>query len=374
VSRRTVSIPATRNFVLAAASSLAIAGAGCAGLRKSDSVATDVAPQKVERREEVVRQFESARDQAQYQAAANFLRQGNNKACRQSIEQLLGRNPTHHDARLLFADLLIDEQDYDGAEKQLRDLLTAKAEDARAEHTLGLVLDAKGQAEEARGHYARAAKLDPKDETYRLSCQLAAGAVPGGPAPAVAAQSKGGVVQASSRGPIAADSALGAKSAPSSNAVRPSSRRTQPEEGADVSEALYRLEEALSQKDAAAAHAAVEDLAAAAPDNPQIRIKAAVIALRHENADLAAEIATAATLRFPKSAEAFRILGTAHYRLRQYSAAQSALASALTLDGKSALSNFLMGCTLNKLGKAEAAASHFARAAELDPRFAKSAN
>ena len=100
-----------------------------------------------------------------------------------------------------------------------------------------------------------------------------------------------------------------------------------------------------------------------------------MIALRHERADLAAEIATACTVRqFPKSAEAFRILGTAQYRLGRYRAAQSALATALSLDNSSGLSYFLMGCTLNKLGKPDAAAGQFARAAELDPRFTKSAH
>jgi hypothetical protein len=39
------------------------------------------------------------------------------------------------------------------------------------------------------------------------------------------------------------------------------------------------------------------------------------------------------------------------------------------LDNSAGLSYFLMGCTLKKLDQPEAAASHFARAAELDPRF-----
>ncbi len=332
--------------------------AGCAGFRTPDSVATDVAPQKVQRRQDVVRQFETARDQAQYQAAVNFLHQGNNKACRQSIEQLLGRNPTHHDGRLLLADLLIDEQDYGGAEKQLQDVLATSADDARAEHTLALVMDARGQADEAQTHYARAAQLEPKNETYRLSCQLAAGAALGGPAPAVAARSTGNVVQSSVK---AASHDAASKTGKSVPAPLPAAKASSPsgsEESADVSEMFYRLEAALSEADAAAVRAAVDDLEALAPNNPQNRLKAAVIALRHEKAELAAEIATAATVRFPKSAEAFRILGTAKYRLRSYPAAQSALGTALSLDNSSGLSYFLMGCTLNKLGKPETAASH----------------
>ena len=361
-----------RPTTIAVASFLTVALAGCAGFRAPDPVATDVAPQKIQRRQEVLRQFETARDQAQYQAAVNFLHQGNNKACRQSIEQLLGRNPAHHDGRLLLAELLLDEQDYDGAEKQLRDVLAAEGKDARAEHTLAVVLDAKGQADEAQTHYRRAAELEPDNETYRLSCQLAAGAALGGPAPAVAARSAGKVVQASSKATIQDDPSAG-KSASAASPGK-SSRKNGREESAETSEMIYRLEAALSGGNAAEIRAAVEDLEALGPNNPQNRLRAAVIAMRHEKPELAAEIAAAATVRFPKSAEAFRILGTAKYRLRSYPAAQTALATALSLDNSSGLSYFLMGCTLTKLGKPEAAASHFARAAELDPRFAKTAN
>ena len=90
----------------------------------------------------------------------------------------------------------------------MRDVLATSADDARAEHTLELILDAQGKADEAGRHYARAAQLDPNNETYRLSCQLAAGAALGGPAPAVAARSTGKVVQpASATEPAAEDAA-----------------------------------------------------------------------------------------------------------------------------------------------------------------------
>lgn len=337
----------------AAPALLALASAGCAGLRPPDMSTKDVAPQQAKRREDVVRQFEASRDQAQYQAAANFLSQGNYKACRQSLDQLLGRNPAHVDARLLLADLLVEQEDYDGAEKQLQQVLARHPQEARAEHALGVALDAKGAADEARRHYARAAELDPGNETYRLSCQIAAGADSGGPAPAAAAQSKPGGVQAAGW-QMASDD-------------RPAAA-----ESSQDSELLLRFEAALEEADAAAQRRVVAELERSNADSPQIRLKAAVIALRHERPELAAEIAAAAAARFPKSAEAHRIVGTAEYRRGRYASAQTALAAALSLDKSAALSYFLMGCTLNKLGQAQAAAINFARAGELDPRFAAS--
>lgn len=331
---------------------LAAASAGCASLRPPDTQTKDVAPQQAQRREDVVRQFEASRDQAQYQAASNFLHQGNYKACRQSLDQLLGRNPGHVDARLLLADLLVEQQDYAGAQKQLQQVLAKNPKEARAEHALAVVLDAKGAGDQARQHYARAAELEPSNETYRLSCQIAAGADSGGPAPAAAAQSNGKRVQAAGW-QVVSDDRGSAESSPES-------------------ELLFRFEASLEEMDAALQRAVIAEMARANPDDPQIQLKAAVIALRHERPELAAEIAAAAAQRFPKSAEAHRILGTAEYRRGRFAAAQSALAIALSLDNSSALSYFLMGCTLNKLGQAPAAATNFARAGELDPRFAAS--
>jgi len=45
------------------------------------------------------------------------------------------------------------------------------------------------------------------------------------------------------------------------------------------------------------------------------------------------------------------------------------LRQALSLDKTDGLSYFLMGCTLAKLGKTDAAEQQLARAAELEPSF-----
>ncbi len=96
-----------------------------------------------------MREFEASRDRAQFDAARNFLRQGNLKACRESVEQLLTRNPKFIEARFVLADLMLDEEDYEGAEDQMRDVLAARPNDAHAEHTLGIALDGSGNVVEA---------------------------------------------------------------------------------------------------------------------------------------------------------------------------------------------------------------------------------
>jgi tetratricopeptide (TPR) repeat protein len=113
-----------------------------------------------------------------------------------------------------------------------------------------------------------------------------------------------------------------------------------------------------------------EEAVAANPHDPQIPISAAVAALQCNEPDVAIALVTRAIRRFPQMAAFYRILATAHYRRGEYAASQTALAQALSLDKSSALSYFLMGCTLTKLGQTAAAAEHFRRAERIDPSFA----
>ncbi len=215
-----------------------------------------------------------------------------------------------------------------------------------------------------RQHYQRAAKLDPKNETYRSSCQIAAGAAQGGPASAAAARSSGTVSKASRNEPVSLDK------------PRPEPRQRQSstsngEESVPASEIFYRLESTLSEGDTTGARATRLTIL-----RRPIRITCRIGSKRpSSHCVINGLIWPAKSLpplqsASPQSAEAQRLLGTAQYRQGRYSAAQSAFATALSLDNTAGLSYFLMGCTLRKLGQQDAAATHFARAAELDPRFA----
>jgi Flp pilus assembly protein TadD len=105
------------------------------------------------------------------------------------------------------------------------------------------------------------------------------------------------------------------------------------------------------------------------PHDPQIPIAAAVSALRRNQPDVAVALLEPSLKRFAESAALRRILGAAYYRLGDYESSQVVLQQALSLDKSSALSYFLMGCTLAKLGQTAAAETHFRQARRLDARY-----
>jgi Tfp pilus assembly protein PilF len=127
---------------------------------------------------------------------------------------------------------------------------------------------------------------------------------------------------------------------------------------------------ALASSDKIAALAAVEADITAHPDDPQIPISATVAALEANQPETAASIARLGIAFHPSCAGLHLNLGAALYRNGKYPSSQVALQQALSLDNTSALAYFLMGCVSEKLGDAEAAESHFRRAAELDPNLA----
>lgn len=106
------------------------------------------------------------------------------------------------------------------------------------------------------------------------------------------------------------------------------------------------------------------------PHNPQIPLAAGVLALKHGQPELGLRILRGAKQRFPDSAALDRQLAVAHYRLGDYKAAQAALEDALSLDNSSALSYFLLGCTLAKLGAHASAEECFRQARRIDPQYA----
>ncbi len=137
----------------------------------------------------------------------------------------------------------------------------------------------------------------------------------------------------------------------------------------DLRVALGPAETALERGSLEAAVARIRHLWAANPQDPQIPISGAGLLLRHRQPQAAVSLLHEAAQRFPNTPGIHRMLGVGHYRLGDYEASQVALQQALSLDKSSALSYFLMGCTLAKLGQPEAAAAYFRQAHVLDPRY-----
>jgi tetratricopeptide (TPR) repeat protein len=96
---------------------------------------------------------------------------------------------------------------------------------------------------------------------------------------------------------------------------------------------------------------------------------ACVSAIKHDELELAVEIAQSGIKAFPESAGLYRALGTAQYRLGDLTEAKAACEQALSLDKAHPLSYFLMGSTLKKLGQTEAAEQYFRQARQLDARY-----
>ncbi len=139
---------------------------------------------------------------------------------------------------------------------------------------------------------------------------------------------------------------------------------------ADSSASDTEFQSAIATRNSIAALAAVEQELTNNPNDPQIPISAAVIALESNQPETAASIARLGIAFHPSCAGLHRTLGAALYRTGDYASSQVALQQALSLDNTAALSYFLMGCVSEKLGDTEAAQTHFARATELDPNLA----
>jgi tetratricopeptide (TPR) repeat protein len=126
---------------------------------------------------------------------------------------------------------------------------------------------------------------------------------------------------------------------------------------------------AMSAGDRPLALACFREAMALNPHDPQIPISAATAALRHNQPDVAVALLEPALERFADSAVLRRVLGAAYYRLGDYQSSQVVLQQALSLDKSSALSYFLLGCSLAKLGQTAAAETHFRQARRLDARY-----
>jgi predicted Zn-dependent protease len=327
---------------------LLLAVTGCASVKKLVTSPEDISVQQKRRAAENLQIFETRRDFAQFQAAQARWREGNTAACREALEALLGRNPKHFEARVLMAELLLSEEEFESARNHLELAIAERSGDARSQHMMGLLMEAMGQESEALAFYQRAAELEPKNEQYASSCRGSAEDFP-----EQLASYDSGTPKA--EGPASAP--LGHES--------PDARSA----GQGVEEQFAEAARAFVAGDAAAARSLLTRLITSEPDNPHLLIRAAVMALRHEQPDTAVFLLQPTAGRFSDTAALQRTLGTAYYRMGDYRSAERALKQALSLDNSNALAYLLMGCTLEKLGQAGAAKGHFEEARRLDPRL-----
>lgn len=146
---------------------LLLVASGCAGWpKRMDS--RGQAPYREQRAEDVIRDFEQRRDEAQYQAAIDRWRQGDATRAEAQLAALVARRPDFEEARLRLAEILWARNEM-SAEQHFRAVVAGREASAEAHHGLGLMLDATGRREEALRHWQRAAALEPAHEAYRAT-------------------------------------------------------------------------------------------------------------------------------------------------------------------------------------------------------------
>lgn len=350
---------------------------GCAGIRAPKTMTQgDVSVQLKKRNEEFTQEFEKQRDFAEYQAAkARWEQQRDPKGCREALEKLLARKPEHREGRLLLAELCLAEENPQAAYDQAKATLDTYPNDAQVQYTVALTLDALGNPAEAVNYYERATQMDPRSEAFAAAYRTATEACR-----EEKRQSKATTIDiVESLDEVTAESVPVGYTAPSTRPT-PANRdvltgsagpidSTAAAESDPVAELLQKGQLALAEGSPPTALDCFRQAAALKPDNPQIPISAAAVALRANHPQVAVELLMPVAKQFPKSAGVHRMLGAAHYRLGYYKSSQVALQQALSLDKSSALSYLLMGCTLAKLGQGEASEAHFREARALDPRY-----
>jgi tetratricopeptide (TPR) repeat protein len=311
---------------------LVVCTTGCAALQLPGAGTPDIEAESTERKAQVAQEFEQKRDQAQYQAAVARFQQNDTQGCRQMLEQLLTRSPAHFEGQLMQAELLLLDGDLQPAKEQIEALLTERPEDAGAHHLAGLLLEAEDNLPMAVAQYEQAVRFAPDNSAFKTTLQVAQEAL---------TDRKTGGARGITR--VASDEAP-TESAPLT-ARQPARSTAQLTAAASPAGARFA--------DAAEAVTAAADL------------------IQNNQAAQARHLLESAKVEFSSSAALYRTLGLACYRSADYQAAYDALQTALSLDNANALSYFLMGCTLSKLGERQAAEELLSRAAALDPRFAR---
>lgn len=348
---------------------------GCSVWPESLRPLPDVSPQRRQRANEAAKAFDEQREAAEYQAAESCWKRDDVDGCRVLLQRLLKHNPQHREGGLLMTQVLLGDGKTEEARRQLEPLKQKYPDDPAVLHTAGLLLEAEGNSPEAVRCFELATKLAPSNEVYALSYEAAVAEPPSdSPAPRTAArpvaviaaadESEGGESGNDARiGDATTDDAAARNGLPAQTSSR--RRINMP---ATARELVERGGRALAAGSADNAKTFFHRACEAAPDDPQIPLSAVVLALREDELELALQTAEQGVRTFPESASLYRALGTAQYRLADYKGAKASFEQALALDNSSALSYFLMGSTLEKLGRTEAARTYFVRAQRLDPK------
>ena len=359
---------------------------GCQSLEFLTAKPEGISQKRKQRNLAATQRFDQNRDWADLEAAQARWGEGDLDGCTETLNRLLARNPQHVEARLLMAEALLAANRPDEAVPVLEPALAGHPDDARVHHLMGMLLDATGERGDALVFYEQAARLQPGNEVYQVSYQALAGSDDPSQTPAESPQPlriPTPVPSPVEPEPNSPESFRAATEQPGQSYVSDD----EPVEGAEsagpvgeedlagdraavsADDLLQRGRSALSEGLDALGFAYFREAMSLDPHDPKIPTAAAVCALRHNQPDLAVSLLEPLLDLFPDSVAIRRILAAGYYRLGNYRSSQVLLQQALSLDNSSALSYFLMGCTLVKLGEPAVAQTYFRQARRLDPRY-----
>ena len=159
------------NLRAAAALLIVLSGlaAGCQWLGHGMTESDQLAEKRRQRTDAFARSIDQQHEQADLVAARDLWQRGDHESCKRRLNELLTRNPEQLDARLLLAEVFLDENQAQEGIRVLKPAEAAHHDDARVQYTMGLLLDASGSQEGARSHYQAAARLEPGNEVYAVS-------------------------------------------------------------------------------------------------------------------------------------------------------------------------------------------------------------
>jgi len=341
-----------RNFwQLALAVGVALGLSGCNGWPAPRSSLSSKSNKPIQR-EELVAGFEAHRNEVQFVAAQTAWRDGNLADCRLYLESLLRRTPDHPAATLLYAHLQAAEEQHDQAIAQLELLAEKRPDDPEVQHTLGLILIDAGRDEQAVPCFRRATELDGKSPVYQASYR----------------QALATALEDDSTEPVdAPDDETLAQDGPSL-----SGPESDPKQRAKEADWIDRAEDLLHEEKVVEAGRLLRAELQPSERTAADFVRAATLALRHEQPELARELALLGLERYRDQAGLWRALATSQYRLGEDRGCQVSLQQSLQLDTSHPLTYFLLGSVLERQGQREAARQNFERARSIDPRYSRS--
>lgn len=338
---------------------------GCATWQPPEPPVADVRPRREARASAAVRTFNDRHDEAQLQCAGAAWRQGDSRYSRELLEGIVERNPAHLPSRLALAEIELLEDQPQRALDHLQEAAAHHPDDPAIER-MKLLVSAELEHEQHQASSTRQAGSDRSGADVALVTHQHPPATSAGEA---TLRGDDSLLLARRPPPDTLGCLVCRPAAADSGRAADSDRNLPPACDAEPRQELERAETGLAAGRIGEAADCLEQAVALAGD-AETANAAAVLALKHAQTALSADLATRAISSFPHSAVLYRTLGTAQYRLGRYGEAQVSLSQALSLDSANPLAYFLLGCTLARLGQAEDAQWHFQQAARLDNRYA----